>query len=50
MLTKAQELGNICGASEDAIALCETAQATLEAEGGTRDQADADIFNNALGL
>ena len=42
------ELGNICGASDAAIAVCEDAQAQIEAL-GTRDQTTADAWNQLVG-
>ncbi|KPI34398.1 uncharacterized protein AB675_3882 [Cyphellophora attinorum] len=42
------ELGNICGASDAAIALCEDAQAQILAL-GTRDQTTADAWNSLVG-
>ncbi|ETN40963.1 uncharacterized protein HMPREF1541_05243 [Cyphellophora europaea CBS 101466] len=42
------ELGNICGADEAAIATCEDAQAQIEAL-GTRDQTTADAWNALVG-
>lgn len=42
------ELGNICGANDAAIAACEDAQAQIEAL-GTRDQTTADTWNQLVG-
>jgi hypothetical protein len=42
------ELGNICGANDAAIATCEDAQAQIEAL-GTRDQSTADAWNALVG-
>ncbi|KAH7197904.1 uncharacterized protein B0J16DRAFT_329310 [Fusarium flagelliforme] len=43
------QLTNVCNASEDAVAACESAQAEIEAL-GTRDQSTADTWNALLGF
>jgi len=43
------QLGNVCGASAEAITACETAQADILAL-GTRDDSTADAWNTALGF
>ncbi|KAI1250591.1 hypothetical protein MGN70_007648 [Eutypa lata] len=43
------QLTNVCNANEAAVALCEDAQAEVEAL-GTKDETTADAFNAALGF
>ncbi|KAH9897543.1 hypothetical protein F4778DRAFT_239693 [Xylariomycetidae sp. FL2044] len=42
------QLGNVCGAADDAIAACEAAQADLQ--DGPKDETTADAWNTALGF
>lgn len=42
------QLGNVCGAADDAIAACEQAQADLGS--GAKDASTADAWNEALGF
>ncbi|KAK4145131.1 uncharacterized protein C8A04DRAFT_10895 [Dichotomopilus funicola] len=43
------QLGNVCGANDAAIAQCEDAKATVEGL-GTKDETTAAAFNAALGF
>ena len=43
------QLTNVCGANDAAVAACEDAQASTEAL-GTKDASTADAFNSALGF
>ncbi|KAK0610114.1 hypothetical protein B0T17DRAFT_501020 [Bombardia bombarda] len=43
------QLTNVCEANEAAVALCESAQATVQGL-GTKDATTADAFNAALGF
>ncbi|KAI3322660.1 hypothetical protein HD806DRAFT_110171 [Xylariaceae sp. AK1471] len=42
------QLGNVCGAADDAIAACKSAQASLGS--GAKDASTADAWNSALGF